>query len=57
MFTGHIASLTLSPISEGYITVEGNAGDRNNLSAWHGGVRANKVCESQSSDRHLYRTH
>ncbi|THH31978.1 hypothetical protein EUX98_g2202 [Antrodiella citrinella] len=22
---------------EGYITVEGNAGDRNNLSAWHGG--------------------
>ena len=25
---------------EGYITVEGNAGDRNNLNAWHNGVRA-----------------
>lgn len=24
--------------SEGYLTVEGNAGDRNDLSAWHGGV-------------------
>ena len=24
--------------SEGYITVEGNAGDRNDLSAWHNGV-------------------
>ena len=24
--------------SEGYLTVEGNAGDRNDLQAWHGGV-------------------
>lgn len=46
-----------SRISEGYITVEGNAGDRNNLSAWHGGVGANKVYESQFSDCHLDRTH
>ena len=23
---------------EGYITVEGNEGDRNDLNAWHGGV-------------------
>jgi len=25
---------------EGYITVEGHAGDRNDLKAWHGGVSA-----------------
>lgn len=29
--------------SEGYITVENNAGDRNDLSAWHGGVSSKKL--------------
>lgn len=28
---------------EGYITVEGNAGDRNDLSAWHNGVRGSFI--------------
>jgi len=28
---------------EGYLTVEGNAGDRNDLKAWHGGDEASLI--------------
>jgi beta-glucosidase len=31
-------AVTSSYLGEGYITVEGNAGDRNDLNAWHSGV-------------------
>ena len=41
--------------SEGYLTVEGNAGDRNDLSAWHSGVCLGCDVYFNSTDRPLYR--
>jgi hypothetical protein len=41
---------------EGYITVEGNQGDRNNLNAWHSGVSREVLHYSSRLSRFLGRS-